>query len=591
MTKLNKTQRKDMLEELKKQEKLIEMDVLHFKDNDKRRQDGFQKTILAIQNIVNKKLYKACAPSLEIYFRDVWKISRAQVYRFLDCATVLNTLEGFKVRPSKERLCRSLKRHGKSPTNIRNLWTLVKMRADDREITSTLIGKCWEEIVNNGGEVVEDPIPKKKECKPRKPKTDIPNPATVVIPSSKPQQPKTKVVKPLPQINTALVTNMNNSFSSPSVMSVNSAVSQSNSSSLGTPLMNTAVYINNNNNTLNTPTTQEAMKEQQFYQANTPNQKTILQSLPTPTMTSSNSIHKQEGPNLVSINPNDLNTTTATAALSTTSTTTTNITPQTIFNNDNIANSNETKKTEKTAYPSPSANHVISQQQNEYGQIQQYPGAAQYVVKQEMSSVPGQKMNYPLGSVIVNPSPSSTPIVDTGILDTLPQSTQQVILSSNGYPSTTLQGQDPSNKNIQMAYIPQNQGIPSTTSPYQIMTNQSCILSPSIQHNQQLPSQGLTIQTNFSPIASYPLSQPQTPQTFYMNNNQNMIDTNNIIYSQPTPPKSVYPPLPNPLSMQPSQIVYTVPPTPAQNAMLSPPSQSPINYYNMTSEFHNGNGF
>jgi hypothetical protein len=162
MTKLNKIQKKDMLEELKKQEKLMEMDVLHFKDNDQRRQDGFQKTILAIQNIVNRKLYKACAPSLEIYFRDVWKISRAQVYRFLDCATVLNTLEGFTVRPSKERLCRSLKRHGKSPTNIRNLWTLVKLRASDREITSTLIGKCWEEIVNNGKEVIEDPIPKKE---------------------------------------------------------------------------------------------------------------------------------------------------------------------------------------------------------------------------------------------------------------------------------------------------------------------------------------------------------------------------------------------------------------------------------------------
>jgi len=533
--------------------------------------------------LLTKKLYKACAPSLEIYFRDVWKISRAQVYRFLDCATVLNTLEGFKVRPSKERLCRSLKRHGKSPTNIRNLWTLVKMRADDREITSTLIGKCWEEIVNNGGEVVEDPIPKKKECKPRKQKIDIPNPATVVIPSSKPQQPKTKVVKPLPQINTALVTNMNNSFSSPSVMSVNSAVSQSNSSSLGTPLMNTAVYVNNNNNTINTPTTQEAIKEQQFYQSNTPNQKTILQSLPTPTMTSSNSIHKQDGTNLISINPNNLNTTTATVPLTTTTATTT-ISPKAIFSNDSITNSNETKKTEKTAYPSPSANNVISQQQNEYGQVQ-YPGAAQYVVKQKMSSVPGQKMNYSLGSVIVNPSPSSTPIVDTGILDTLPQSAQQVILSSNGYPATTLQGQDPTNENIQMAYIPQNQGIPSTTSPYQIMTNQGCILSPSIQHNQQL-----TIQTNYSPIASYPLSKPQTPQAFYMNNNQNMIDTNNIIYSQPTPPKSVYPPLPNPLSMQPSQIVYTVPPTPAQNAMLSPPSQSPINYYNMTSEYH-GNGF
>ena len=74
MTKLNKVQKKDMLEELKKQEALMDMDVLNSKDNDQRRQDHFQKTILAIQSIVSRKLYKAVAPSLEIYFRDVWKI-------------------------------------------------------------------------------------------------------------------------------------------------------------------------------------------------------------------------------------------------------------------------------------------------------------------------------------------------------------------------------------------------------------------------------------------------------------------------------------------------------------------------------------
>jgi hypothetical protein len=54
------------------------------------KQERFRKTVMAAHEIVTQKLYKAKAPSLEAYFKSIWKISRAQVYRFLDCATVLS---------------------------------------------------------------------------------------------------------------------------------------------------------------------------------------------------------------------------------------------------------------------------------------------------------------------------------------------------------------------------------------------------------------------------------------------------------------------------------------------------------------------
>lgn len=623
MTKLNKIQKKDMLEELKKQEALMDMDVLHYKDNDQRRQDGFQKTILAIQSIVSRKLYKAVAPSLEIYFRDVWKISRAQVYRFLDCATVLNTLEGFQDRPSKERLCRSLKRHGKSPTNIRNLWTLVKIRASDREITSTLIGKCWEEIVTNGKEVIEDPIPKKKECKPRKPKINLSiNPSTIVIPSSNPN-----TIPKESNINTpTLVSNINTSFSSPSIITVNNTTTVlpvqkekiNTTSSLGTPIINSSIYLNNTTSTstaLHTPTTTQdpAMTESIFTTTTTTStstsnsntnsmatttanntitttttttneksQKILAQSLPTPTMSSSKTLYN-----------GDVRT-----PLNTTSTT--NLMNSSLSNEINTTNTkfeqqNQNEKKIISSYPSPTASHIISQQ---------YPNSiptTQYLIKQGVAQMPIQKVNFQMGSVMVNQSPSNTPVVDTAIMDSLPHPNQQVILNdpnnvvlpSHGYPTTTLQEQD-RNGNIQVfsqSYIPVQQGNPSPpqTTTYQVITNPGCILSPTLQQNQQLPSHGLTIQTTYASLPSYPINQPQTPQPVLMNNGPNgMIDSNNMLY-QTTPPKGVvYQSIPNQIPMQPSSVVYTVPPTPDQSIMLSPPSQSPVNYYNITPEYQHG---
>lgn len=95
---------RSLLESLDAQERLMDSRVLHvntlssvpmpsppnaaISDLDQK-QERFRKTVMAAHEIVTQKLYKAKAPSLEAYFKSVWKISRAQVYRFLDCATVL----------------------------------------------------------------------------------------------------------------------------------------------------------------------------------------------------------------------------------------------------------------------------------------------------------------------------------------------------------------------------------------------------------------------------------------------------------------------------------------------------------------------
>ncbi|KAJ1566181.1 hypothetical protein HK405_010812, partial [Cladochytrium tenue] len=78
-------------------------------------------------------------------------ISRAQVYRFLDCAVVLKQLRDFRKIPTRERLCRSLKRFAKSRTDLRLLWARVLEAAsgNDIEITSTMIASVWREAVRS----------------------------------------------------------------------------------------------------------------------------------------------------------------------------------------------------------------------------------------------------------------------------------------------------------------------------------------------------------------------------------------------------------------------------------------------------------
>ncbi|ORY44488.1 hypothetical protein BCR33DRAFT_716998 [Rhizoclosmatium globosum] len=113
------------------------------------RQDKFKKTVTAVQAIVAKKLYRAKSVSLELYFKEHWKISRAQVYRFLDCAAVLQHLDGFTRIPIRERLCRTLKSLAKNRHDIRILWAacLSQIQGNTDTITSTMLNHLWTDLL------------------------------------------------------------------------------------------------------------------------------------------------------------------------------------------------------------------------------------------------------------------------------------------------------------------------------------------------------------------------------------------------------------------------------------------------------------
>ena len=48
----------------------------------------FKRTVLAVNSVVQRKVYKRYCNSLETYFKDYWNMSRAQVYRYMDCAII-----------------------------------------------------------------------------------------------------------------------------------------------------------------------------------------------------------------------------------------------------------------------------------------------------------------------------------------------------------------------------------------------------------------------------------------------------------------------------------------------------------------------
>ncbi|KAJ3157400.1 hypothetical protein HDU86_003291 [Geranomyces michiganensis] len=137
---------------LKREEQRIDLKVLHHKhlDDNRKKQKRFARTVLAVHAIVSQKLYKTKANSLEAYFRDAWKISRAQVYRFLDCAVILKQLESFSEQPCRERLCRSLKSVAKNRADIHLLWktVLAKVNNEHESVTSTIINNVWRELLD-----------------------------------------------------------------------------------------------------------------------------------------------------------------------------------------------------------------------------------------------------------------------------------------------------------------------------------------------------------------------------------------------------------------------------------------------------------
>ncbi|KAJ3128859.1 hypothetical protein HK101_005331, partial [Irineochytrium annulatum] len=112
------------------------------------KQERFMKTVAAVHDIVVRKLYRQRSANLQKYFKSMWNISRASVYRIMDCAVVLDYLRNFSVLPARERLCRVLRKIAKSRADTRRLWAAVldNVSGNFDAITSTVISTLHSEL-------------------------------------------------------------------------------------------------------------------------------------------------------------------------------------------------------------------------------------------------------------------------------------------------------------------------------------------------------------------------------------------------------------------------------------------------------------
>ncbi|KAJ3121842.1 hypothetical protein HK098_003327 [Nowakowskiella sp. JEL0407] len=108
----------------------------------------FRRMVAAINDIVVNKLYKSKSQSLEAYFKDNWNMSRAQVYRLVDCGIVLKQLHDLPLLPTRERICRSLKKLAKNKHDMRALWEAVLSRVSGNpdSVSSNTITTAWDEL-------------------------------------------------------------------------------------------------------------------------------------------------------------------------------------------------------------------------------------------------------------------------------------------------------------------------------------------------------------------------------------------------------------------------------------------------------------
>lgn len=118
-------------------------------------QEGFIRTLEAVHCIVKQKLYRARRCTMEQYFSIYHNISRAQVYRLLDCHSVLKELDDFSVKPLKQRILRTLKKLASTTIARRKLWEAVlqKYGTSIQNLTSVDIQNTWEKLGNNGSAI------------------------------------------------------------------------------------------------------------------------------------------------------------------------------------------------------------------------------------------------------------------------------------------------------------------------------------------------------------------------------------------------------------------------------------------------------
>ncbi|KAG4097470.1 hypothetical protein H8356DRAFT_1077779 [Neocallimastix lanati (nom. inval.)] len=112
------------------------------------KQKKFVEQIKSIQYSLINKEYKKQGYNFTNYVKSKWNISKAQAYRYLISAKVIDQLKEFDILPNYERLCRSLNSVTETPQQIKLLWgTIVKKyRYIPDNINSSMISKVWKEL-------------------------------------------------------------------------------------------------------------------------------------------------------------------------------------------------------------------------------------------------------------------------------------------------------------------------------------------------------------------------------------------------------------------------------------------------------------
>jgi len=115
------------------------------------KQRKFKSLVKSVQRSLKSKEYKQHGYSFDEFIKRRWNISKAQAYRYLISAKVLDQLEEFDIQPSYERLCRSLYNYAKTPQQMKLLWGTILKKARSRPdcINSSHVTKIWKELYSD----------------------------------------------------------------------------------------------------------------------------------------------------------------------------------------------------------------------------------------------------------------------------------------------------------------------------------------------------------------------------------------------------------------------------------------------------------
>ncbi|KAI9217698.1 hypothetical protein BC828DRAFT_408261 [Blastocladiella britannica] len=133
----------------------------------------YTRGVLAIKQLVDERLYRFNEPeaylTLEPYFRTRFSLSRAQVYRYINCATVVADLlqvppgpaaDALRPLPLKQRVAKAVKDLAHTPAGRQALWgKALELQPDRTEITSTNVFRAAAALGISTGKVDQAPVP------------------------------------------------------------------------------------------------------------------------------------------------------------------------------------------------------------------------------------------------------------------------------------------------------------------------------------------------------------------------------------------------------------------------------------------------